>query len=154
MTSNTLIFLAVNIAGVYIHDRTQHAQRKAFLDTRNCIAARLHMEDENEKLVRLHLTGHVYMCPLNWHHLKETKLGKRPQSQQLPSLFPRAYQWRIQDFPEVGAPTLQGRQHTILPSFPKKLHEIERIWIGGRIPHIPLRSANEYRNGVVKYILS
>ena len=52
MTSNTLIFLAVNIAGVYIHDRTQHAQRKAFLDTRNCIAARLDMEDENEKLVR------------------------------------------------------------------------------------------------------
>ncbi|KAH9370332.1 hypothetical protein HPB48_006750 [Haemaphysalis longicornis] len=29
----------------------EHAQRKAFLDTRNCINARLHMEDENEKLV-------------------------------------------------------------------------------------------------------
>jgi hypothetical protein len=29
----------------------EHAQRKAFLDTRNCIAARLEMEDENEKLV-------------------------------------------------------------------------------------------------------
>ena len=29
-------------------------------------------------------------------------------------------QWRIQDFPEEGAPTPQGgRQHTILPKFPK-----------------------------------
>ena len=29
-------------------------------------------------------------------------------------------QWRIQDFPEVGAPTLSGgRQHMILPNFPK-----------------------------------
>ena len=28
-------------------------------------------------------------------------------------------QWRIQDFPEVGAPTLgAGRQHKILPNFP------------------------------------
>ena len=24
-----------------------------------------------------------------------------------------------------------GRQHTILPNFPKKLHEIERIWTPG-----------------------
>ena len=32
-----------------------------------------------------------------------------------------ANQWRIHDFPEVGAPTLRGRgrQHTILPNFPK-----------------------------------
>lgn len=34
----------------------EHAQRKAFLDTRNCIAARLEMEDENEKLERLLLS--------------------------------------------------------------------------------------------------
>lgn len=34
-----------------MHNLMEHAQRKAFLDTRNCIAARLEMEDENEKLV-------------------------------------------------------------------------------------------------------
>ena len=56
------------------------------------------------------------------------------------------YQWRIQDFPEEGAPTLGGRQHTILPNFPKKLHEIERIWTpGGRASKILLcRSATDY----------
>ncbi len=51
VTANVIMFLAVNIAGVYIHDRNDHAQRKAFLDTRNCITARLEMEDENEKMV-------------------------------------------------------------------------------------------------------
>ena len=41
--------------------------------------------------------------------------------------------WPIQDFPEVGAPTLRGCQHKILPNFPKnciKLHPL------------PLRSAH------------
>lgn len=39
-----------------MHNLMEHAQRKAFLDTRNCIAARLEMEDENEKLERLLLS--------------------------------------------------------------------------------------------------
>lgn len=34
----------------------ERAQRRTFLDTRNCIAARLDMEDENEKLERLLLS--------------------------------------------------------------------------------------------------
>ena len=33
----------------------------------------------------------------------------------------------------------RGRQHTILPKFPKKLHEIERIWAPGPPPSPPLR---------------
>ena len=48
-----IIFLCVNVVGVFMHNLMEHAKRKAFLDTRNCIAARLEMEDENEKLVRL-----------------------------------------------------------------------------------------------------
>ena len=34
-------------------------------------------------------------------------------------------QWRVQDFPEEGAPTL--KEAIIWPFFPQKLHEIERI---------------------------
>ena len=33
-------------------------------------------------------------------------------------------QWRIQDFPEEGAPTYD------FAKFSQKLHEIERIWVG------------------------
>lgn len=46
-----VVFVCANIVGVLLHTLMEHAQRRAFLDTRNCIAARLEMEDENEKLV-------------------------------------------------------------------------------------------------------
>ena len=42
-------------------------------------------------------------------------------------------QWRIQDFPEEGAPTLRGAPTYDFAKFSQKLHEIERIWTpGGR----------------------
>ena len=41
-------------------------------------------------------------------------------------------QWRIQDFPEEGAPTPRGgRQHTILPNFPKNCMKLKEFWPGG-----------------------
>ena len=50
-------------------------------------------------------------------------------------------QWRIKDFPKVGAPTLWGRGAPTY-NFAKssqKLYEIERIWTpGGRVPRAPL----------------
>ena len=56
-------------------------------------------------------------------------------------------QWRIQDFPEEGAPTPQGGAPTHdLAKFSQKLHEIERIWTprGGRASKILLcRSATD-----------
>ena len=36
-------------------------------------------------------------------------------------------QWRIQDFPEGGAPTLGGAPTYYLPNFSRKLHENEEI---------------------------
>ena len=42
-------------------------------------------------------------------------------------------QWRIQDFPEVGAPTLRGggRQHTNLSKFPKNCMKLKEFGPGG-----------------------
>ena len=37
------------------------------------------------------------------------------------------FQWRIQDFPEGGAPTLRGAPTYYLPNFSGKLHENEEI---------------------------
>ena len=51
-------------------------------------------------------------------------------------LIPIAYQWLIQDFPEVGTPTF-GEGVVLAPTYDfatlsNKLHEIERIWtLGG-----------------------
>ena len=37
-------------------------------------------------------------------------------------------QWRMQDFPEVGVPTLQGEgQHKILPDFPKNCMKLKEF---------------------------
>ena len=54
-------------------------------------------------------------------------------------LFSRAQQWRIQDFPAVGAPTLGGRTKYDFTKFSQKLHLIERIWTPGgtRVPRAP-----------------
>ncbi|XP_064647384.1 adenylate cyclase type 1-like isoform X2 [Lineus longissimus] len=54
--ANIVIFICANIVGIFIHRVMDHAQNKAFMDTRNCIAQRLEMEDENEKLERLLLS--------------------------------------------------------------------------------------------------
>ena len=56
LVGNGLVLLAVNAVGLFLHTVMENAQRRAFLDTRNCIAARLEIEDENEKLERLLLS--------------------------------------------------------------------------------------------------
>ncbi|KFB41886.1 AGAP000727-PA-like protein [Anopheles sinensis] len=56
LAANIVIFFGVNVAGFVVNVMMERAQRRAFLDTRNCIAARLEMEDENEKLERLLLS--------------------------------------------------------------------------------------------------
>ena len=53
--ANIIILVTVNLVGIFIHNLTEEGQRRAFLDTRDCIAAKLEMEDENEKLVSLRL---------------------------------------------------------------------------------------------------
>ncbi|XP_050418013.1 adenylate cyclase type 1 [Patella vulgata] len=56
LIANGILFLCVNVAGILIHNLTERSQRKTFMDTRNCIAARLEIEDENEKLEKLLLS--------------------------------------------------------------------------------------------------
>ncbi|XP_076330041.1 adenylate cyclase type 1-like [Tachypleus tridentatus] len=56
LVSNWIAFICVNTVGMFVHILMEHAQRRAFLDTRNCINTRLEMEDENEKLERLLLS--------------------------------------------------------------------------------------------------
>lgn len=52
LVANTVLFTSVNLSGLFVRILTERAQRKAFLQARNCIEERLRMEDENEKQVR------------------------------------------------------------------------------------------------------
>ncbi|KAJ8313922.1 hypothetical protein KUTeg_008483 [Tegillarca granosa] len=56
LLANGILYICVNVAGIFIHNVTQTSQRKTFVDTRNCIAARQEIEDENEKLEKLLLS--------------------------------------------------------------------------------------------------
>ncbi|XP_055390218.1 Ca(2+)/calmodulin-responsive adenylate cyclase isoform X2 [Condylostylus longicornis] len=56
LIANIVMFIGVNVAGVVVNIMMERAQRRAFLDTRNCIASRLEIQDENEKLERLLLS--------------------------------------------------------------------------------------------------
>ncbi|KAM7379398.1 hypothetical protein PAMP_004953 [Pampus punctatissimus] len=49
LVANTVLFTSVNLSGLFVRILTERAQRKAFLQARNCIEERLRMEDENEK---------------------------------------------------------------------------------------------------------
>uniref|UniRef100_A0A671Y117 Adenylate cyclase type 1 n=1 Tax=Sparus aurata TaxID=8175 RepID=A0A671Y117_SPAAU len=53
LVANTVLFTSVNLSGLFVRILTERAQRKAFLQARNCIEERLRMEDENEKQERL-----------------------------------------------------------------------------------------------------
>ncbi|KAM4552787.1 adenylate cyclase type 1-like isoform 1-T1 [Odontesthes bonariensis] len=53
LVANTVLFTGVNLSGLFVRILTERAQRKAFLQARNCIEEKLRMEDENEKQERL-----------------------------------------------------------------------------------------------------
>ncbi|XP_061179996.1 adenylate cyclase type 1-like [Saccostrea echinata] len=56
LLANIILFISVNVAGIFINNVNQRAQRKTFVDTRNCIAAKKEIQEENEKLERLLLS--------------------------------------------------------------------------------------------------
>ncbi|XP_043199303.1 adenylate cyclase type 5-like, partial [Amphibalanus amphitrite] len=53
---NSLLFLCVNLAGIFTHYPSELAKRKAFLETRQCIEARLVTQRENQQQERLLLS--------------------------------------------------------------------------------------------------
>ena len=56
------------------------------------------------------------------------------------NLLTKRMQWRIQDFPEEGAPTPRGAPTYNFANFPQKLHEIEKFEPGGggaSVPRVP-----------------
>ncbi|XP_052403510.1 adenylate cyclase type 1-like [Carassius gibelio] len=50
---NTLLFTGVNLSGLFVRILMERAQRRSFLQARDCLEEKLRMEDENEKQERL-----------------------------------------------------------------------------------------------------
>lgn len=67
--ANALLFLSVNMYGVFVRVLAERSQRKAFLQARNCIEDRLRLEDENEKqvgVVGLSAAGRGVVGSMGW----------------------------------------------------------------------------------------
>ncbi|KAM8838821.1 adenylate cyclase type 8 isoform X2 [Synchiropus splendidus] len=56
VAAQTVLFLCMNTAGIFISYLSDRAQRQAFLETRRCIEARLRLETENQRQERLVLS--------------------------------------------------------------------------------------------------
>lgn len=52
LACNVVLLVAVNMAGVFTHHPSELAKRQAFLETRQCIEARLTTQRENQQQVR------------------------------------------------------------------------------------------------------
>lgn len=73
LIANLLLFVWTNAVGLYLHSVWNQILRAAFIDTRNCIAARQDIEEENEKLVTL--TGKSVHPHKHPHFLQERLLS-------------------------------------------------------------------------------
>lgn len=56
LVANALLFICINIAGIFVHYPSEIARRRAFLETRQCIEARLTIQRENQQQERLLLS--------------------------------------------------------------------------------------------------
>ena len=61
-------------------------------------------------------------------------------------LWTQQMKWRIQDFPEVGAPTLGGAQTYNFAKFPKNCMKLKEFGPPGAVHRASFRSATERRN--------
>ena len=53
--ANFILFVATNVAGILTHYPSEIAQRQAFIETRQCIQARLTTQKENQQQVSKNL---------------------------------------------------------------------------------------------------
>ena len=72
--ANFILYLATNIAGVLTHYPSEIAQRQAFMETRQCIQARLTTQKENTQQV-IHLCSNNHAL-LSAYILDYVFLGK------------------------------------------------------------------------------
>jgi phosphoenolpyruvate carboxylase len=52
MLANVVLLASTNVAGVFTHYPSELAQRQAFLETRQCVEARLTTQRENQQQVK------------------------------------------------------------------------------------------------------
>ena len=114
MGGNAMLFLCTNIAGVLTHYPSEVAKRQAFMETRQCIEARLTTQRENQQQERLLLSvlpRHVAM------EMKADIAGKPTDTQ-----FHKIYIQRHENVRLVSLErsTITPCFHNLMPNFSQK----------------------------------
>jgi hypothetical protein len=60
LLANAVLLASTNIAGVFTHYPSELAQRQAFLETRQCVEARLTTQRENQQQVKDNIKMDLY----------------------------------------------------------------------------------------------
>lgn len=64
--ANGVLYICTNVAGIFTHYPCEVAQRQAFIETRQCIEARISIQRENQQQVTETLTArHILISNLN-----------------------------------------------------------------------------------------
>lgn len=75
LTTNVLLYLAVNLAGMYTKYLTDRGQRQAFLETHRSSETRQHTQNENNRQEKLLLSGEFLQADhlkLNFRAIRES----------------------------------------------------------------------------------
>lgn len=80
--------LAVNAAGVMTHHPRELAQRRAFLETRDCVEARLVMQRENQQQERLLLS----VLPRHVAMEMKADIANQPRQEQFHKIYIQRYE--------------------------------------------------------------
>jgi adenylate cyclase 8 len=62
LADNTILYIAVNFAGMYTKYLTDRGQRKAFLETHRSMETRCRTQKENDRQEKLLLSGKSVLC--------------------------------------------------------------------------------------------
>ncbi|XP_076319846.1 adenylate cyclase type 5-like [Tachypleus tridentatus] len=83
LLASSLLFLAINIAGIFSHFPSKASQRQAFLETRQCIESRLNIQRENQKQERLLLS----VLPRHVAMEMKSDIAKKPQDTMFHKIY-------------------------------------------------------------------
>ncbi|XP_022249771.1 adenylate cyclase type 5-like isoform X2 [Limulus polyphemus] len=83
LLASSVLYLAINIAGIFSHFPSKTAQRQAFLETRQCIESRLNIQRENQKQERLLLS----VLPRHVAMEMKSDIAKKPQDTMFHKIY-------------------------------------------------------------------
>jgi adenylate cyclase 8 len=75
LTTNVLLYLAVNLAGMYTKYLTDRGQRQAFLEIHRSTETRQHTQNENNRQEKLLLSGEEIQFSLKGRRICSIKIS-------------------------------------------------------------------------------